>query len=253
MNTSVNDIFLAGTYDVCLSDAERAKKDIIIESVRAFSQCCVCQGVYVIDYSNRKFAYMSDKMASLCGHHADTMREMGYDFYRNYVPCQEYALLKEAHRKGFEFMERVPKEDRVHYSMQYDVHIINGRRTHCTHHTLTPLALDKKGHIWLALCIVTISSKNHYGHIIIKRENDGTFYEYDHHLHKWVGKSAVILTDMERSVLWMIRQGYTLTDMAEMLCRTTDTVKACRRRLYAKLGVVNMMEAMNHVEMYSLI
>lgn len=48
-------------------------------------------------------------------------------------------------------------------------------------------------------------------------------------------------------------QGYTMADIADIMCKSVDTIKACKRGLFAKLGVKNIAEALYHAVNYRLI
>ena len=48
-------------------------------------------------------------------------------------------------------------------------------------------------------------------------------------------------------------QGYTMNDIADRLCKSVDTIKACKRNLFAKLGVKNIAEALFHATNYQMI
>lgn len=50
---------------------------------------------------------------------------------------------------------------------------------------------------------------------------------------------------MEEEILALSAQGYTMSDMADMLCRSVDTVKASKKRLFTKLGVRNIASALS--------
>ncbi|MDE5825767.1 MAG: helix-turn-helix transcriptional regulator, partial [Lachnospiraceae bacterium] len=121
------------------------------------------------------------------------------------------------------------------------------------HHILTPLALTQNGKIWLALCTVSMSSRNTPGHIIMKKENCKEYHEYDLIRHKWILKEEKVLSETERDVLWLSTQGYTMNDIADKLCKSVDTIKSCKRALFTRLGVKNIAEALYHAVNYRLL
>ena len=51
------------------------------------------------------------------------------------------------------------------------------------------------------------------------------------------------LTDGEKSVLTLSIQGYTMAEIADKLCLSTDTIKKYRQRIFEKLDVRNITEA----------
>ena len=44
-----------------------------------------------------------------------------------------------------------------------------------------------------------------------------------------------------------------MNDIADRMCKSVDTIKACKRSLFAKLGVKNIAEALFHAANYQLI
>lgn len=66
-------------------------------------------------------------------------------------------------------------------------------------------------------------------------------------------KPNIALSAMERDVLHLSAQGYTMQEIAATLCKSIDTVKACKRALFAKLDVKNIAEALSFVTNYKML
>ena len=66
-------------------------------------------------------------------------------------------------------------------------------------------------------------------------------------------KEGITLSETEREVLRLSAQGYTMNDIADRMCKSVDTIKACKRSLFAKSGVKNIAEALFHAANYQLI
>lgn len=66
-------------------------------------------------------------------------------------------------------------------------------------------------------------------------------------------KKNVVLSEIERDVLVLSAQGYTMNDIADKLCKSVDTIKACKRALFAKLEVRNIAEALSYATNNNLI
>ena len=66
-------------------------------------------------------------------------------------------------------------------------------------------------------------------------------------------KEGITLSETEREVLRLSAQGYTMNDIADRLCKSVDTIKACKRNLFAKMGVKNIAEALFHATNYQMI
>lgn len=252
MNTTVGDFFLLNNSVGYISEQDYENAKFIINAAKAFSRSTY-QGVYIIDYFKKGFVYVSDNISKLCGQPAEKIKDFGYELYIKHVPSKEQEMLKEINKKGFDLFETIPVGERNEYTMQYDFHITNERKFHMVHHTLTPLTLAKDGKIWLALCTISMSSRSSYGHIVMKRENSKTYFEYDLERHRWAERTAITLSEMERNILWLSTQGFTMTEIADKLFKSIDTIKSCKRNLFARLGTKNIAEALYYVVNYRLI
>ena len=252
MNSAINKFFLASNTIENVSDEEYQKVNLLVNAAKAFARSTY-QCVYIIDYFKREFVYVSENLALLCGQPADEIKNFGYDLYLKHVPENELSMLLEINEKGFELYSTIPSQERTSYSIQYDFHLTNERKSHLINHTLTPLTLTPDGKIWLALCTISMSSRNAPGHIIMKKENSKQYHEYDLKQHKWILKKEKPLSEAERDILWLSTQGYTMTEIADKLCKSVDTIKSCKRLLFARLGVTNIAEALHHAVNYKLI
>lgn len=252
MKYSIDHFFLAANQIAHLPDEAYPKVDLLVEAAKAFARSTY-QCIYVIDYFKREFVYVSDNLALLCGQPIDDIKNFGYHLYLNHVPEKELEMLLEINKKGFDLFMSFPEDERLDYSIQYDFHLVNQRKPYLIHHTLTPMALSPEGKIWLALCTVSMSSRNKPGHIVMKKEHSKVYHEYDLLRHRWVQKEERELSEMERDILWLSTQGYTMNEIADHLCKSVDTIKSCKRALFTRLGVKNIAEALYHVVNYRLI
>ncbi len=51
------------------------------------------------------------------------------------------------------------------------------------------------------------------------------------------------LTEGEKSVITLSIQGYIMSEIADKMCMSPDTIKKYRKQLFEKLGVRNITEA----------
>lgn len=254
MNTDikVDDFFIPDNYVEGYTEEEAKLLTPIINAVKAFVRS-THQCVYVIDYYKKGIVYVSENIIYLCGRSALEVKEMGYDLYFKHVPAKELSMLAEINETGFAFFNNVPLPERMGCAIKYDFHITNGRKTHLIHHTLTPLVMSSNGHIWLALCTMTQSARNTPGKIVMRIEKNSEYYEYNFAKKRWIRMHDVNLTEMEKDILHLSTQGYTMADIAEKLCKSLDTIKACKRVLFAKLEVKNIAEAISYAANYNLL
>lgn len=252
MATNIGNFFIVSNSVYNITEEDYQKIHILVNATKAFARS-THQCVYVIDYFKQNFLYVSENLAYWCGLDSDKIKSAGYQFYLDYVPEKEQQMLLEINKKGFDLFNEIPLAERLDYTISYDFHIIHGRKLRLVNHHLTPMVLTKDGRIWLALCTISMSSRNTPGHIIMKKSDSKSYYEYALEKHKWIKKEGITLSEAERDVLILSAQGYTMNDIADNLCKSVDTIKAYKRALFSKLEVKNIAEALSYATNYRLL
>ncbi len=252
MKADINDFFIAANRIESISEEAYNRVELLVKGTEAFSRSTY-KCVYIIDYYKKNFLYMADNILYWCGMTAEKVKEMGYGLYTTCVPEKEQQMLLEINKAGFNFYNTVPVNERSDYTITYDFHLVNGKRHSLVHHSLTPMVSTGEGRIWLALCTISMSAGNTPGHVILKQSGSRFYNEYSLQEHKWIVKEAVTLSDMEHGILDLSARGYTVSDIADRLCRSVDTIKARKRAMFARLGVRNTAEALSHASNYRLL
>lgn len=237
-----DDFFIPDNEVKLPEELDYSRVDEYIRSAEAFSRSSY-QNVYIIDYFKQDFLYVSPNPMFLCGLSQERVRELGYRFYLNYVPENEQPLLLTINRAGFSFYNDIPVKERKDWYISYDFHILSNGRKILINHKLTPLALTSDGRIWLALCVVSATTHSDAGHIEMHRVGTSDFFEYNIITRRWTKKQMPMLTDGEKSVLTLSIQGYTMSEIADKICLSPDTIKKYRQRIFEKLDVRNISEA----------
>ncbi len=70
-------------------------------------------------------------------------------------------------------------------------------------------------------------------------------WKYDLDNGRWEEQPAIRLIESERQTLLLSAQGYTIEQIADRISRTPDSVKSYRRKLFEKLEVDNITEAIS--------
>lgn len=247
-----SDFFSLHDLKDSIDEPDYEQAGLIIEAVRAFERSTY-QCVYIIDYFKKGFMYVSGNIARLCGSDADEIKELGYRFYIDCMSHEERKMLAEIHDSGIQLFDTLPVGERKDYVLSYDLHISNGRHKRLVNHKLTPLVLTKDGRIWLAVCTISLADGNEPGNIVMKKSGAKVLYQYSLDDHKWEVRDEIALTGFEREVLSLSTQGCTMNDIADSLCKSIDTVKACKRSIFQKMGVKNIVEAVAYAQNHQLI
>ena len=202
------------------------------------------QSIYVIDYFKREFLHVASNPLFLGGHTAEQMKKMGYRFYIEHVPENEQAMLLEINAAGFKKFNKIPFEERDGFFISYDFHIEDGENRFLINHKMTPFAYADDGRLWLAMCVVSLSSHSEPGHIELRKKGAPSYWEYSLDYHRWITKETVKLRPQERQVLILSAQGLTVAQIADTMNRSIDTVKTYKRVMFKRLGTRSITEAL---------
>ena len=248
-----NDFFSFQNSVENISTQEYLQTSYYLESIKAFTRLSN-NSVYIIDYKEKGFEYVSDNPLLLCGHSAKEVQEMGYDFYIKYVTEEDLDLLLKINQIGFDFYETISLKERKNYSISYDFHLKNqeGKKI-LVNQKLTPLFLTDDGKIWKALCLVSLSSANSSGNMKIYKKGTQKFLEYNEKKGLWHSVKAIKLSNREKEILHLSIRGFTIYEIAEEISLSNNTVKFHRKKLFEKFDVSSITEAVSFAKSNYLI
>ncbi|MDY3363455.1 response regulator transcription factor [Riemerella anatipestifer] len=236
-----------------LSDNDLEQLKDYISVVDAFARLSY-KSIYVIDYQNQSFEYVSNNPLFLCGLSSQEVKELGYAFYFRNVKKEDLDLLMKINEVGFSFYERIPIEERKLYTISYDFHLINERnKLVLINHKLTPIFLNEKGKIWKAMCLVALSSNQTEGNIIISKQGSEDFWKFNLDTNIWEKEQKVKLSEREFNILELSARGFTINEIAEKIFVSSDTVKFHRRKIFDKFNVQSISEALSYAKINKLI
>ncbi len=226
--------------------------ECFVRSAEAFANATY-QSVYIIDYFRKNFLYVSPNPLFLCGMLAEEVKKEGYQFYIDHVPEDEVDMLLEINHAGFSFINKIPLTEKYKYTISYDFHLVNGHERILINHKLTALVCQPDGSVWLGLSVVSLSTHSDVGHITMLCRDKSEYWKYSLSNHSWEKHRVPVLNETEKAILSLSLQGMTIKAIAEHIHRAVDSVKTSRRRLYEKLGVSNISEAISYATNYKLI
>lgn len=224
-----------------------------LEAIKAFARTTY-SSIYLIDYQIGGFEFISDNPLFLCGHTAEEVKMMGYSFYYKYVLKSDLDLLIKINTVGFEFFETLPLDERKDYTITYDFHIKNQENNIILiNQKLTPIFLTDSGKIWKAVCIVSLSTEKQAGNIKIFKKGSNKIFVYDLDNNLFKTDEKIVLSPREKEILQLSIRGYNINEIAKALFVSPDTVKFHRKKLFNKIDVNNISEAIMFVTNNKLI
>lgn len=252
MKITVADFFRPVELKSPPTNKDYGNTELLVKAADAFSRA-TNDCVYIIDYYKRGFLYVSDNPLFLCGETQKCVLNAGYLFYLSHVPKEDLELLLTINEAGFRFYNNIPVQDRLKYSISYDFHLIHSKKKLVlVNHHLTPLLLDDQSNIWLALCVVTLSSNSEAGNIQITKKGSHETFSYNLATSKWEEGNQVKLTAQEKEILVLSMKGYTIKEIAQSLSIAVPTVKFHRKNLLQKFRVKNISEAISYAANYNI-
>jgi len=229
--------------------SKKNKKTIenYLEPIKAFARTTY-KSIYIIDYNKKGFDYVSDNPLFLCGNKASEVKEMGYDFYLKHVIETDLELLLKINTIGFDYYENLPLNERLDYTISYDFHLkdLDGK-VFLINQKLTPLFLTDDGKVWKAMCVISLSSEQNSGNIKVYKKGSDKVIEYDLESNCWKQSDKIDLSEREIEILHHSIKGYTIKEISEKLFISSETVKFHRKKLFVKLDVNNISEAIAYV------
>jgi hypothetical protein len=185
---------------------DRSKQKDYLEAIKAFTRLTY-ESMYIIDYENMSFEYVSENPLFLCGYTPAEVLELGYEFYFKNVPEKDLEMLSQINDAGFDFFKKLPGDEKKEYSISYDFHLVNKDGKHIlVNHKLTALLLTSDKKLWKAICIVSISHQKNAGHICIYKQGSDEIWKLDLKTKVWRKSEKPKLTKREIEILQLYAQ-----------------------------------------------
>ena len=222
-----------------------------IESIKTFAELTNSSCV-LIDLEEHRIIYKSSTLLYIDEATATDKQRDCENPYWALLPDEYIDSLAEV-RKNYLHYCKIFKSNRphTHYSTTDFPIIINGRELY-VNQKFSSMMTYSDGTIKLGLCLMNPSTRNKLeSHIITE---SGKKLRYDFSTGRYIEETTRIdLSKMEKVVLTRIMKGMTSKSIATELKMSVSTVKTYRTRIFKKLGVKSIHEALATIEKYPLL
>jgi len=203
------------------------------------------QSIYLVDYVQQKFLYVSPHPLFLCGYSAEEVKETGIPFFQKVLSADEFQMLAEIMQMGWKIFYSTP-EERMYSRISYDLHLChkNGAKI-LVNQKVSPLLLGDDGNVWLSIVIVNHSPHKASGNVVFTQKDKDLNYTYDFEKKKIISYIPDKLTKREEEILLLSMQGYSETIIGEKLNLSAKTIKNHRSNAIRKLGTNNLTNAIS--------
>lgn len=210
--------------------------------------------VYLLDLKHNRFLYVSDHLSHRIGLTDAEIERMSMDFYYSHLSEENSRLFAESAAACRVFLKDVPEEQRENFIAFANMCMTKDGKDMFVCHKFIPISFDDGGELEFVLCMADRSHRSEQQvEVFIKDLNRKMLYVYDFDKHSWREEPAVLLSDVEKSVLNYSSYGYSNKRIASEIYKSEDTVKSYRKSIFSKIGVDNINEAISITSFYNMI
>ena len=96
--------------------------------------------------------------------------------------------------------------------------------------------------------MVSLSNAQSSGNVVISKDKSDDLWTYDINADKWIIGKKKKLSQREYEILSLSASGLKITEIADKIFVTADTVKFHRKKMFEKIGVNNIAEALAYAK-----
>jgi len=199
------------------------------------------EAVYMIDFLNRSFLFVSNRDFFLNGYTVEEVMKLGFNFFQKVIYSEDMPLLEHIHAAILQRICSIENSDKINY-FSFAIRIKNEATGHImVDHKLKPILID--GQLRYGFCLLASSILEKPEHLKAHYYSDIDFEEYISKGKKWQKKEIISLTQREKSVLILAKQGIPNLQIADKMNVTHQTVKNILTSIYKKLNVNTITQA----------
>ena len=205
----------------------------------------------VVDFSEQKMIYRSKHLLFADLAFQSDIQRKSCNPYWSLIDQKDYNLMTEIEKAYKDLIHGLKGEERRQHSYITSYHIWFRKKRQVITQKFTPLKLHSDGTLRLGLFQMTISSCNKCGKAAVL----GVDFKYSYDISKrkfLLCKEFMGLTLLEKAILLRAAEGLSSKQIANDLCKSINTIKTHKERLFDKLGVSSMNEALAFAQSYNL-
>ncbi len=226
--------------------------ELLINILETISQT-IHQRIFLVDILQKNIIWASNTPLIPFQQSPQKIRNLAYTFYSQHIPIDEQKQLKNSYKAILNFFYDLPINERKDYSCSFDFHFIIQKQKVLVKQTLAPILLARNGKVQMAVCFMSLSSHKTPGHTKIYKNQTTDYWEFSFSRNRWKKHESITLNNREKHILLLSAQGYTTSQIADKLCLAIDTIKFHKRKIYEKLKVKNISEAILYAQNHKLL
>ncbi|GHT66017.1 hypothetical protein AGMMS50239_26810 [Bacteroidia bacterium] len=197
--------------------------------------------VYVIDFHKQCFHFVSDHELFLSEYSLDDALKMGYDFFSKIVYPEDLQLFIGIHRAVLQYLSEPDSNPQEIDYFAFNVRLLNHGLPLMVYHKISLIFINDCAR--MAVCHLSGSVIHKSGNLGIYSKDKKKYSSYSFEKHQWQEKKLINLTNREKEILKLAKQGKSNKEISDILCVSEKTIWNTETMLYRKLGVHSMLEA----------
>ena len=212
-----------------------------LESLSAVSDL-LDESVYVVDFQQRCFRFVSDKGIFLCDRSPEDVVKAGYDFYSDLILSDDYPLAQKLYKAIVRYFSHPDISLSELAFIKFNLRLQSNKRL-MMKHKVTPLLLNN--HAKMAVCTVSHTMSKTPGNLVAFYKNKDVCFRYSLNSDQWMQEPMIILSPREKRILELFKVGMSRKDVADAFCISFNTLRNIEASIYNKLNVKSMIQAVN--------
>jgi len=222
------------------------EEDHFIDCIKLSNR--MAEAMLVLDFQKQNIQYVSNHALWLCGYSPAQIKSFGYNFFRNVLPKEDLHLWIEMHNIILKSLDSGEFScDKINYfacTLRVRNHFLNSSTNYLmAYMKLIPIWINGKPRFGICLLSTSIVQKS--GNLCVYFTNHD-HSEYSFNTKKWDYHLFTPLSNKERELLVWAQQGLTQKEEADRMYVSVKSLEQMKHKLFTKLGVNSMVQALQY-------
>jgi DNA-binding CsgD family transcriptional regulator len=206
------------------------------------------ESFYVMDLHHRKFCYISPNASFLCGYTVEEAYKLGYGLFPKIVHKDDFSYIEKSYGAILRFLTEAGEErDEIDYffytcRLQLNYSFLLKPASIWVYQKIKPVYITARTAYFI--CTVGISNIQDAIRLYVYYKDRLSYKTYSFTSWQWKPITVEPLSGRESIILLLAREGRRGPEIANDLCISYNTLRQQMTRMYAKLGVHTLQEAL---------
>jgi DNA-binding CsgD family transcriptional regulator len=244
-------LFFNNIHSIPVSSSENEETSKVqIEAFKSISKTAN-ESIYVIDFHKQCFLFVSNHDLFLSGVSPDDILKMGYDFFPKIVHPDDLPLFTDIHRAILQYLSAPDSSRQEIDYFAFNIRLMNHGLPLMVYHKVNPIF--EQGYAGMAIFHLFDSVIHKSGNLEIFFRDRKKSSLYSFKKQQWQPRESLHLTNREKDILKLSRQGKCNKEIGDILHVSEKTIRNSETTLYEKLNVHSMCEAIIYTANHRMI